>query len=290
MWRPIGIMKRRIHIAWLLVLASVLPAAASFGGSDAGDTLETVVGMEGTYYLRHGGSAVETLPVDENSPVVLRIADVVQDASSTICEIRFIGMKPGHYDLRDFLRRVDGQRLTDIGPIVATVRSVLPANHNGQLDELARPPLGRTWPYRVMLLAFGGLWLMPLVWLVPRAIVRRRTRPKPLPAREPTLADQLHPLVEAAVAGCLSPAEQARLELLLIGHWRKRLNLAECSTAEALMQLRGHPEAGVLLGQLEHWLHQRPSDGQVDVAAILRPYRDQKPIDPAEIAAKEAPE
>ena len=46
----------------------------------------------------------------------------------------------------------------------------------------------------------------------------------------------------------------------------------------ALAQLRGHAEAGILLGQLDQWLHQRPAgNGQADVAAILRPYRDAAP-------------
>ena len=34
--------------------------------------------MEGVYYLRHRGPAVEALPVDDNSPVVLRIAEAVR--------------------------------------------------------------------------------------------------------------------------------------------------------------------------------------------------------------------
>ena len=94
------------------------------------------------------GPAVEALPVDEKSPVVLRIAGQAESDGSTIYEIRYLGMQPGRYDLRRYLRRVDGRPLNDVEPIMVSVVSVLPANHNGQLDELARPPLPRAWPYR----------------------------------------------------------------------------------------------------------------------------------------------
>jgi hypothetical protein len=199
-------------------------------------------------------------------------------------------MKPGRYDLRSYLRRVDGRPLADLPPMMVSVLSVLPADHNGQLDELAHPPLRRGWPYRALLMVVGGLWLVPPAWLLLRAVVRRKPRPATRPKTEPTLADQLHPLVEAAVAGALSTAGQARLELLLIAYWRRRLNLSDCSTEAALVQLRGHPEAGILLGQLDEWLHRRPAgNGAANVAAILRPYRHAMPIEPAEAKAKGAP-
>jgi hypothetical protein len=101
--------------------------------------------------------------------------------------------------------------------------------------------------------------------------------------------------VEAAIAGSLAPAGQARLELLLIAFWRQRLGLADGTVEAALAGLRGHAEAGILLGQLDQWLHQRPAgNGQADVAAILRPYRDAAPIEPPEgpshkVSSKEAP-
>ncbi len=275
-------MKHRMAITWFLVLAGILPggasAAAGAGPGRELGVLETAVGMEGVYYLRHRGPAVEALPVDENSPVVLRIAEQTESAGATICELRYLGMKPGRYDLRSYLRHVDGRPAADLPPIMVSVVSVLPANYNGQLDELARPPLTRAWPYRLLLIIAAGLWLVPLGWLLARAIVRRKPRTAALPQTEPTAADQLRPLVEAAIAGTLPPAGQARLELLLIAYWRKRLGMSDCTTQSALAQLRGHAEAGILLGQVDEWLHRRPAGNiQADVAAILAPYRAEEP-------------
>ena len=61
---------------------------------------------------------------------------------------------------------------------------------------------------------------------------------------------------------------------MLIAYWRERLDLAGCSIGEALARMRRHPPSAALLGKLDEWLHQRPGRHVVDVAEILRPYRD----------------
>jgi hypothetical protein len=42
---------------------------------------------------------------------------------------------------------------------------------------------------------------------------------------------------------------------------------------DALTRLRQHREAGALLRALEDWLHRPPGTANVDVAAVLAPYR-----------------
>ena len=60
-----------------------------------------------------------------------------------------------------------------------------------------------------------------------------------------TLADRLRPLVDAAVAGALSAGQHAELERLLIGYWRRRLNLEQAAPAKfigsAAESRRGRP-------------------------------------------------
>ena len=99
--------------------------------------------------------------------------------------------------------------------------------------------------------------------------MRRQHRVRPV-----TLADRLRPLVDAAVAGNLTQGQHAELERLLIGYWRKRLELEKAAPAEFIGVLRNHDEAGPLLRRLEDWLH-RPGGAAepVDVAALLKPYQ-----------------
>src|SRR5262249_13712809 len=103
---------------------------------------------------------------------------------------------------------------------------------------------------------------------------RRRARAASagLALRARTTAEELAPLVEAALAGALEPEGRHRLELVLIAHWRARLGLGETDPAALLPIFRATGEAGPLFAGLEEWLH-RPGASGVDLAALLAPYR-----------------
>ena len=60
----------------------------------------------------------------------------------------------------------------------------------------------------------------------------------------------------------------------MLAYWRRRLGLAEEKIGRAIIELRGHDEAGPLLRQLELWLHRPGPADDVDVARLLEPYRD----------------
>jgi hypothetical protein len=246
----------------------------------AEEPLTTNLGVEGAYYLRWKGPALEAAPVDDDAPLVLRIADITSDGDSAIYELRYIGSRAGQHDLQKLLRRADGRPLTGMQPILVTVRNVLAENHDGELEDRSVAGIARAWRYRLLLAAAGILWAVPLVWLLARRITRRRTAPATTVAEQPaTLADQLRPLVEAAVAGRLSTLEQARLERMLIAYWRQRLDLAGCPIEESLARMRRHAPSAALLGKLDEWLHQRPRQQSVNISEILRPYRDHAPLE-----------
>ncbi len=266
---------------WFFAVAEALAAAspASVEGS------ARRVGIEGVYTLRYDGPVLELKPAGEKSPIALRIADVADDGPAKVYELRYIGVRPGQFDLRDYLRRVDGGPTDGVPSAVVVIQQVLPEDHDGTLAEVDNPPRPWFWPYRLTLLIVGVLWLVPLAVLALRRVLRHRPAPQSVIAAPMTLADQLRPLVAAAIAGRLTPEGQARLELLLIAHWRERLELGDCSLAEALEGLRRHPEAGGRLEQVTQWLHRRPDKTASDVAAILAPYQ-QQPAVPEEVIAE----
>jgi hypothetical protein len=72
-------------------------------------------------------------------------------------------------------------------------------------------------------------------------------------------------------------ADQARLENLLLGYWRQRLDLEALDPSAAMASLREHPEAGALLRALEDWLHRPPGTARVDLDAVLAPYAQVSP-------------
>ena len=271
----------RTNLAWrrgiVSLLALVVCAAAR--GETLAPVVETTIGIEGQYSVRYRGPALEVVPFEENAPIALRIASVVRDTStgdgqSMIYELLYIGERAGGHDLCDYLVRVDGQPITGLAPLTVEVIELLPADYDGALETIDGVGLPWLWPYRWLLVFAAIVWLAPLAWLIRRKL-KRRAASGELPVAQPvTLADQLRPLVEAAVSGRLDSAGKARLERLLIGYWRKRLDLNGLATREALACLRGDAIAGELLRQLEAWLHQRPGAVTIDTAAILAPYRN----------------
>jgi hypothetical protein len=230
------------------------------------------VGMEGKVQTIIPGARLEAKPVDDKAPLIVRIASAEEATGGTRYDIRYIGLEPGSYDLKQYLLRADGSTTVPIPSIPVTIVGVLPENHKGQLADPGGSPLRFLGAYKWAIIAVGVLWLASLYPLIfakrKRAAVIVDTAPPP-----PTLADRLQPLVQQAAEGKLSTEGKGQLERLLLSHWRERLQLADTNMFEALARLRQHREAGALLRALEDWLHRPPGTANVDVAAVLAPYR-----------------
>ncbi len=219
------------------------------------------------------GSELEVRPIDDRqAPIVLRILGVYPHGTAFRYDFVYYGLDPGTYDLKNWLRRKDGSPTDDLPPIPVLIEPLLPP---GQLEphplSLSESPgLGG---YRLYMLLGGLAWLVGLAAIL---LVRRgkHVASGAAAGRALTLADRLKPLVDKAVAGELGAGEQAELERLLIGYWRRRLKLEDAPPAKLITLLRNHDEAGPLLRRLEDWLH-RPAGtvGPVDVAALLKPYQ-----------------
>lgn len=217
------------------------------------------------------GPQLEVAPPEPNPPVALRILAVRPHGGAFRYDLEYQAFEPGTHDLARYLARVPGSSgAPPVPPIVVEVESLLPP---GQVLPHA-PGAGAipsTGGYRLLLGAAGGLWIAVLLWLL--AGGRRRRQERGAAQRPRTLAERLEPLVRRAIRGELSRGERAALELSLVALWQRRLGLAEAEPAAALSTLREHAQAGPLLRGLEEWLH-RPERAEVDVGALLAPYRE----------------
>ena len=225
------------------------------------------------------GTQLEVRPSDDHDePLVLRIVASYRHGTAFRYDLEFYGLEPGDYDLRTALRRADGSTTDDLPALLVNVASLLPA---GQIVPAAMPfeQAPRIGGYRILLAAVGAGWMLGLaaILLVGR---HRKRRAAAAAAPGPSLVEQLRPLVASAMAGQLTPSQQAQLERLLLGYWSRRLRLADVDPAQAIATLRRDEQAGALLRQVEAWLHQPGGAGQVDVAAMLAPYRDLPTDDP----------
>jgi hypothetical protein len=215
---------------------------------------------------------------DRRQPIVLRIVKSYPHGTAFRYDLVYYGLDAGEFDLRDYLRRKDGSSTAGLPPLRVKIESVLGTGQVLPTDLQTRtsPALGG---YRIALIVLGVLWVLGVIVIL---FVRRRKQDQlSLAARPVTLADQLRPLVERGVAGKLTVAECAELERILLAYWRKRLKVESARPAEAFAVLRADPDAGPLLDQLERWLHRPGRTEAVDVAALLRPYRDVTLEEPA---------
>lgn len=241
------------------------------------------IGIE-TRYIYRTEHALRAKPVVSRQDVLVRIADERQDGAARLYDLRAMPMVKGTHDLRSALERVDGGPMEALPAVVLEAASIVPKTHRG-VDPRPDPAPPRLGGYQIAMMGAGVLWLAPILWFSGRALLRRRKTPTAVAvAAPPTLADQLRPLVEAAIAGRATVDERARLERLLLAHWRERLALAEMSPHDALVKLKEHAEAGGILRAVEGWLHMPRVEGEdsPDVAALLGPYRGEPVVVPAQ--------
>jgi hypothetical protein len=254
--------------AMFLLFVLLLPAAIR-----AEDRRQSTVGMPARIEgLVLPGPELEVKPLtDRRAPVVLRIIQVRPHGTAFRYDLEYYGLEGGKFDLKTLLRRKDASAAADLPPISVEIRSVLPA---GQVAPHDFQPPSAPWlgGYHLLLIAGGLLWLLGLLALL--LVGRRKKRPTVLVAAPPpTPAEHLRPLIEGAVAGRLTPPQLAELERALLIYWEHRLKLRHRKPLETLAILRRHREAGPLLRQLEIWLHQPGKASEVDVRALLEPYR-----------------
>lgn len=262
-------MNRHPLLCCLLMLL-VIPVGVMAEGA-----VSPTVGMPGKLQdVVLPGTELEAKPYeDRKTPVILRVLSVIPHGTAFRYDFEFIGLDPGVYDLRDYLRRKDKSPLGDLPRLEVRVDALRPA---GQIlpNELVVAPAPSVGGYRLWrtlaLIAWAAIFFLFLYF----AFFRKRS---PLPgdsARSLSLAERLRPLVTGACRGELTRAELASLERVLIAFWKKRLGLLTASPEVAMRQLREHPEASSLLLQLERWLHQPEPETPSDLEALLRPYRD----------------
>lgn len=270
------------YAAWLLLWLSLsaprwLPAQDAQPEPEQAAAKEATVGMRGQWLGQFlPGSEVEAVPIeDRRRPVVVRIIETYPRAGGMAYDLEYYGLDPGTYDLKDYLRRQDGTSADDLPSLPVTIHPVRPP---GQVlpNELLPQRLPFFGGYRLAMVLVSVAWMVGLVCIVTWMIRRRRLEAASLVEGPPvvSLAERLRPIIQDAVAGKLSQTRLAELERTLLAFWRHRLDLEGLKASEAIASLRQHPEAGELLRQLETWLHRPGTSGDVDVAALLRPYQD----------------
>ena len=253
-------------IRWTAIALLVLPLGAETPTSRVGQPLEI-----GEVFIP--GEQVEPAPRRDRSPsLVVRVLEVKPAEGGFRYDFEVQGLDPGNYDLADFLSADQG---ADLPAIPLSITSGLP-DTPPRAHEIAPGELPQLGGYRTTLIVIGSLWLLAGIGIV--AWRKRRTVDEAHEQAMPTLAERLSPLVKAAAAGDLGADERARLDRLVMGHWRERLpEIAALPPAEAMGQLRRHEEASPLVLAIERWLHSPAPTSSAELADLLKPYDHPSP-------------
>jgi hypothetical protein len=250
-----------------LFLAPLLQAATN-------STPTRAIGIEGRVSLDLPRGDYRPRPLDDRTELILRIEALTPAPNQQHrYDFHYVGMEPGSYSLADYLIRPDGSRPDELSNVVVRVQALLPETHDGKLTGYQQEKFPFIGGYRVFLGLLALLWVGGIVAFILSYRKKRVVAAPVVVVPEPSFAERIRPLVEAAAAGQLSLEDKARLERLLMGFWREKLNLPELRMADSLEQLKAHAQAGELLRALERWLHQPNGASTEEVTALLNPYR-----------------
>lgn len=256
-----------VTIQMSCLLAAVTVAFQEPGASDRRNPTVGAAGWISQIILP--GSELEGVPIDSDSPMVVRIIRSFPHGDSFRYEIQFHGLEPGEYDLAKWLRRKDGSAADDLPEIPVEIRSLLPP---GQIEPnpLGQGILPRLGGYRVVSALVVLIWLAVLLTLIFAG--RKKAAKAEAISKPQTLAELLRLRLAAAARNEIQPHQYAELERMLFAFWRKKLSLESESADAALRSIKSDKTAGPLMQQLETWMHDPHADRDVDLAHLLQPY------------------
>ncbi len=218
------------------------------------------------------GPKVIAKPIsDRNQAMIVRLVETYPHGSNFRYDIQYKSLEPGRYNVADYLEREDGST-QPISPIFVEVSSLLGP---GQILPYELPPKSSGYQsfYLRALLIGGVAWFAGLLMIL--FYGREKTKRLQKEAAPLTVADRLRPLLDSAINGELTSREQAELERVLSSFWSNKLRLSHLPADQLRDHLRGHPEASVLLNQIDSWLHKPKSDiaHPININDILKPYQ-----------------
>ncbi len=207
---------------------------------------------------------------DKRSPLVVRITNKKPAQNGFRYDFEIQGLEAGTYNLADYLETPKGAPATQI-PIKITTNLPQGLISPNPIVAGNLPKLGG---YKKTMSILITCWLLGLVGI----LYWKKKKPETLEAyttTAPTLIERLRPLVSGAATHSLHAEDRAKLERLIIGHWREQLpEIAALQPAEAMMKLRNDSQASPLILALERWLHARDSTTHpTEIETLLAPYK-----------------
>lgn len=209
---------------------------------------------------------------DQRIPAMVRVIESFPHGTDFRYDLEFRGFEPGRYNVLDYLQREDDTELAS-APLWVMVEPILDADKVRPIPLPQKSSQFRSY-YIPILFVSGIIWLAGLLAIL--FYGRGTLKKASVVTKKMTPAEKMRPLIDAAINGSLTTAQQAELERILSEFWSAKLNLGHLSADQLRSTLREHPEANRMLEQIDLWLHRPSSEttASVDVNALLKPYQD----------------
>jgi hypothetical protein len=234
------------------------------------------LGVEEAVVIRYAGPRLVARPYRRGASINLRIAEEVQSGPARVYDVRYVVNQPDkRFDLVDYLASADGSRLDGLPSFPVRGLTSLTKDIETRIREIEDVGVGIWHWYYESLAGLGGLWVLWLVGLIWIGRPKRAAAPPPPPA-EPSLAEQIARYLEALARDDLPVEDRARLEILLLRHWRERLRLGQQRMAAACRSIERDVRAGRAYAALQAWLHDPATPvGAAEILVLCQPLVEQ---------------
>jgi hypothetical protein len=260
---------------WVLVFTLVAAVAAAvflLRPAPKTDSLNVPLGVEQAAIITYSGPALAVAPYKWGAAVNVRMAGITEQAGARIYDVRYIVNRGGTFDLKNYLMAADGTALEGLPSFQFHGDPKLSKELEARIQETEEVRVEIGGHYYLTLALLGGIWLIWLLLLIFWKRPKRTVDVAPA-APEPTLLEQLRAALGQLESGALDATSKAKLEMLLLRHWREELAVTGLPMSAALAAIDRSEKTGAQLRQIQEWIHHRasPVKGE-EIVAALAPF------------------
>ena len=234
------------------------------------------LGVEEAMIVRYSGPRLVARPYRRGASVNLRVADEVQDGDMRVYDVRYVVNLPGEFDLTDYLASADGSPIDDLPSFQVRGLTSLTKDIETRIQGIEDVGVHVWHWYYETLAALSVFWI---VWLLGLIFIGRpkRAAKRPPPPPEPSIAERIQRYLRVLARGELTIEEKAEFEVLLLEHWRERLDLQQHRMAAACRRIQRSDALGHVYEKLAAWLHDpKASVGPEDFLNTYAPHAQKR--------------
>lgn len=234
--------------------------------------LEVPLGVEHALALTWSGPELAVKPYEYGVAVSLRMAGLTERDGRRTYDIRYMLNRGGTYNIMDYLTTVEGADPVGLPAFPVLGLEALSEGVDKRIAELRQVDIDIWHYYYETMAAIVALWVLwlglILFWPRPRKATAATAGPviDPFPAR-------LRAYLALAAEGALTEADKARMQMMLIDHWRAALPNPTLRMHATVRRIAADPRFSEAYRALIDWLH-NPATALTNAQLVehLTPY------------------